>query len=315
MSQETSEWRAGRWYRHHVDVAGLLLDLSDGVFARTWRRLEGLSDEEFLWEPAPNCWTVRERDGAVRADWAPYIGDVEVTLSGLIRSTRTGGDSLHPPPFTNIAWRLGHLTEVYGRAQNEQWLTGSTAAHSGVERAHHRSAGDALGALRTAHGRWRAVLASLTDAQLDEPLASPRRHTAGTTKAGHVLYMIDEFCHHGAELGVLRDLYAQVHTRDPLRESPPNLARVAWAGMWHAIPALIDAGADVNAESDGVTVLHLAAAAGESEVVERLLDHGADPLATQQARFFGRTPLQWAEHFGRVDVAAVLRERGGLAPE
>ena len=57
----------------------------------------------------------------------------------------------------------------------------------------------------------------------------------------------------------------------------------------------------------------LSVAAGERAVVELLLDHGADPLVTQQAKSFGSTALEWAEHFGRADAAAVLRERGGVA--
>ena len=291
-----------------MNVAGLLLDLSDGIFGRTWRRLAGLTDEELLWEPAPNCWTVRERpDGSVQADWAPYVGDAEVTPSGFIRATRTGGDANDPPPFTNLAWRILHLTEVYGRDESEQWLKGETTGH--WEPRPRRSAATALAQLDEAHCRWRALLASLTDADLDQPVASARRHLAGTTKAGLVLAGLDEFAHHGAEVALLRDLYAQAHRPDPLQQTPPNLARVGWAGMWHAMPALIEAGADVNAECRGVTALHLAASAGEQAIVELLVEHGADPLAAQQGRRFGVTPIQWAEHFGRADTARVLRER------
>src|SRR5688572_3825915 len=103
-----------------MDLAAMLLDVSDAVFARTRRRLDGLTDDEYLWEPAPNCWSVRERpDGSVRADWAPYIGDGEVTASGVIQGTRTGGDARRPPPFTTLPWRLWHLTGVYANALND----------------------------------------------------------------------------------------------------------------------------------------------------------------------------------------------------
>src|SRR5688572_5762820 len=44
-----------------VNVRDLLLDQSDDVFGRTSRRLAGLTDEELVWEPAPHCWSVRER--------------------------------------------------------------------------------------------------------------------------------------------------------------------------------------------------------------------------------------------------------------
>ncbi len=108
-----------------MNLRDLLLDLSDNVFAPTWRRLAGLTDTELLWEPAPNCWSVRERaDGTVHVDWAPYIRGGELTDPGFVRTTSTGGDAFQPPPFTNLAWRIWHLTEVYGRSQNERVLTG-----------------------------------------------------------------------------------------------------------------------------------------------------------------------------------------------
>ena len=297
----------------------LLLDLSDNVFGRTWRRLTGLTDDELLWEPAPNCWSVRSRpDGTVRIDWAPYISDVEVTDAGLARTTRTGGDAGQPPPLTNLAWRLWHLADVYGRSQNELMLRGETTADNvgGIPR---RTATQALADLAAAHDRWRAVLDAVTEDQLDERLGSGRNATM--KKAGFVLNMIDEFAHHGAELGVLRDLYAHVHRPDPPRADTPNLAEVAWAGMWHAMPSLIEGAVDVDAESRGVRALHLAAAAGERDIVERLVRQGADvdatcPLptvwgGTPSAKWPGETPLQWAEHFGRTDVVELLHTSAG----
>lgn len=55
-----------------------------------WPRLEGLTDQEYLWEPAQPAWTVRPQpDGTALIDWA-----------------------LEPPepePVTTIAWRLCHI--------------------------------------------------------------------------------------------------------------------------------------------------------------------------------------------------------------
>jgi hypothetical protein len=80
-----------------------LVSLSDYSFQRTRVRLEGLTDDEYLWEPVPDCWTIRlQPDGRYRADWA-------VPLSP------TG-------PFTTIAWRLWHLINCYGAERNAAWL-------------------------------------------------------------------------------------------------------------------------------------------------------------------------------------------------
>lgn len=296
----------------------LLLDLSDDVFARTSRRLAGLTDTELLWEPAPNCWSVRERaDGTVRADWAPYIGDGETTPSGFVRKTRTGGDAAEPPPFTNLAWRIWHLSEVYGRSQNARVLLGSSGGR--VAATPRNTAAAALADLSAAHDRWRAVLTAITEEQLDQPVVEGRNPRG--TKLGYVMYMVDEFTHHGAELGVLRDLYAHARRPDPFDANPPNLAELAWAGMWHRMAPLIDKGADPDAESRGVRALHLAAAAGERDIVERLLRHGAEvhalcplPVAwggTPNKKWTGENPVQWAEHFGRTDIAELLRAQSG----
>jgi hypothetical protein len=296
-----------------VSVRDLLLDLSDHVYARTSRRLAELTDQELVWEPAPHCWSIRERpDGSVRVDWAPHIGDGEVTDAGLVRTTSTGGTARQPPPVTNLAWRIWHLTEVYGRSQNERVLTGREVDE--VEVAPRRTATAAVADLSAAHGVWRAVLASMTDEHLHEPLVGWRR--GAPTKVGYVMAMIDEFTHHGAELGVLRDLYAHLHRPDPLDADPPNLADVAWAGMWHLMPPLIEQCADLDVESRGVRALHLAAAAGERDIVGLLLQRGADPQATcplpavwggtPSTRWPGETALQWAEHFGRSDVVGLL---------
>lgn len=296
-----------------MNVLDLLVDQSDDVFARTSRRLAGLTDVELVWEPAPHCWSVRERvDGTVRADWAPYIGDGETSRSGFRRKTSTGGTASRPAPFTNLAWRLWHLSGAYGNSNHARLLLGQDVnVEPAVPRRHARGAVDDLEA---AHERWRSVLISLGNDQLDEPItgATDRRRT----KAGHVMYMIDEFTHHGAELGVLRDLFAHIHRPDPLAANPPNLAELAWAGMWHLMPELIEGGASTEAESRGVRVLHLAAAAGEVEIVERLLRHGADldarcPLpevwgGAPSEKWPGEVPRQWAEHFARADVIDLL---------
>jgi hypothetical protein len=40
-------------------TVNLLLAEMDEVYPTLRLRLEGLTDEEFFWEPVPSCWTVR----------------------------------------------------------------------------------------------------------------------------------------------------------------------------------------------------------------------------------------------------------------
>jgi hypothetical protein len=51
------------------------------------------------------------------------------------------------------------------------------------------------------------VLDAVTEDQLGEPIGRIGGPYARSTKAAFVLHQLDEAIHHGAELGVVRDLY------------------------------------------------------------------------------------------------------------
>jgi Ankyrin repeats (many copies) len=64
--------------------------------------------------------------------------------------------------------------------------------------------------------------------------------------------------------------------------------------------------ADPNSRDDeGATALHQAAWAGDLELIQRLLDAGADPSLTDLQ--YGSTPLGWAEHAYQSEAADLLR--------
>jgi ankyrin repeat protein len=106
---------------------------------------------------------------------------------------------------------------------------------------------------------------------------------------------------------------------DPYRGTP--LAWAAANGRAAAIRRLVELGADPNQRGtfggpdhgEGVTALHLAAQSGKPAAVEALLELGADP--TLRDDLHGGDPAGWAEHSGRPDLAAMLRERAGQRPD
>jgi len=65
--------------------------------AHLWPRLQGLTDDEYLWEPVDGAWSLRrDDDGIVRLEQTPVDPPV--------------------PPVTTIAWRAVHLgRDVWGR--------------------------------------------------------------------------------------------------------------------------------------------------------------------------------------------------------
>jgi uncharacterized damage-inducible protein DinB len=171
-----------------------IIALSDYVYQRTRNRLNGLTDTEYFWQPVADCWTIR------RAGPDEYLMDYP--------------DSPGAAPFTTIAWRLWHLAETYGGIRNPRWL-GVEREPTGFERTDPApaTAAEAIAALEAAHAFWRGMLQELPADSWQEPLGRSLAPVAGpyaeSTKASLVLHQLDEHIHHGAELGVLRDLYRQ----------------------------------------------------------------------------------------------------------
>ena len=150
---------------------------------------------------------------------------------------------------------------------------------------------------------------------------------ADRTRAAYVLHMLDEFIHHGAEIALLRDLWRWQNTTvaddparragHPRRRRPCSTIRrrAARPPISSTTPPATAAGTSWSASSQrgapvsttGRTPLHLAAGAGELAVVKLLLDHGADPAATDPE--FHATPLQWAEFLHHQDVVDFLANR------
>jgi hypothetical protein len=183
-----------------TDRVGLLLDQLTTSIDISRDRLEGLTDEEYFWEPAPDAWSIRTRGAGVTAN---AFGPGEWQLD-FVRPEPS------PPPLTTIAWRLGHLVDCFGGRW--EWTFGARQTDPKQLTHFSPTAKEALEQLWFQVERWRSAVGELTDEQLD------------TVGFGQYPYGLDpqlpiiaivwwvnrEFIHHTAEIALLRDLHARL---------------------------------------------------------------------------------------------------------
>jgi hypothetical protein len=158
-------------------------------------RLEGLTDEEYLWEPVPGSWSVRPR--GTSSSPAP-IG------SGPMQRDDAPDDP-DPAPVTTIAWRVAHLTVECLSIRTMNHFDGPEAHWESWE--YSGSADEALARLDTAYDAWQAGVESFGEEGLARPVGPAEGHFAEAPYADLVLHINRELIHHGAEICLLRDLY------------------------------------------------------------------------------------------------------------
>jgi hypothetical protein len=179
-------------------LTGPVMDSGDGSDTE----VGPMTDEEYLWEPVPDCWSVRRRaDGPGR----------RATLLAGTADGDWGRDAAPyphpwPPPFTTIAWRLSHLSEMlFLRADH-------TAGGHSLTRDDYPVSGDSAVAV-TAYDAgvtaWRKALLSIDDAALDTVGHCTYPHGSDPEEpfVDIVWWVNQEVLHHGAEIALLRDLY------------------------------------------------------------------------------------------------------------
>lgn len=158
-------------------------------------RLDGLTDDEYLWEPVPGAWSVRPRDQAKTA-MAAGAGDLVIEFEY---------PEPVPAPVTTIAWRLGHVIVGIFGARNASHFGGPPMDYSTVE--WPGDAATALAMLDDGYARWVEGVRGLDEARLAEPVGEAEGPYADRTYAALVLHIHREAIHHLAEVALLRDLF------------------------------------------------------------------------------------------------------------
>ena len=175
------------------------------------RALENLTEDEYLWEPASPCWSVRRRGPSVR---------------GWGRGEFVCEDAWPPPdplPTTTIAWRVVHLaawTDIYRLfAFADAQPTLDDAEIPG-------DVSSALAWLCRAQDDFIDAVDGLSDEEVFE--LRPAHWGESMPVVTLVTMMLTEHVHHIAEIGVLRDLRRGHALTQPPR--PPTDDPSWWSG-------------------------------------------------------------------------------------
>lgn len=165
-------------------------------------RLAGLTDDEYFWEPAADCWNVHPRGTST----AP------VQAGGGAMTIDFAFPPPDPAPFTTISWRLGHVIVGVLGMRNASHFGRAATDYQSFEYA--ENAQQALEQLDTEYDRWEAGVAELGEdglARLCGPAEGPY---AEYPMAALVLHINRELIHHLSEVCLLRDLYQHTRIRE-----------------------------------------------------------------------------------------------------
>jgi hypothetical protein len=146
-------------------------------------RLDGLTDDEYFFEPVRGCWTVH-RDGGIDFSYPPP----------------------QPEPFTTIAWRMAHVIVGVLAARNHSHFGGPPAGYFSWDYA--LDARTALQQLDDAYRAWIDGVRGLDDDGLARPVGPAEGEWAAEPMTTLILHINREVIHHGAEIACIRDLYA-----------------------------------------------------------------------------------------------------------
>lgn len=180
--RRASSTKAGKERGPQEQVAFLAAALGE-AYEYLRRQVEGLTAAEFFWEPAPECWSLRELEDS---RWS-----LDYTEATAV-----------PAPLTTIAWRLVHVGAcklmyheyAYGPAR----LTWDELALPGT-------VDGALALLEEGQQRLLSALVDLTDANLPSLCATNWGEQWPTWRIFWT--MVTHDLEHGAEIGLLRQLY------------------------------------------------------------------------------------------------------------
>lgn len=268
-----------------MEPTAILLADTDLMFRAVLDTIDGLTTEEFLWEPVDGCWSIRASpEGGYVQDWmpAPVVA-----------------------PFTTIAWRVAHIGQSLAAHAFRLFRSGSFSY------ATYRPSGSVEGERAFLKGSfllWRRGIeacAEFTPTHVAEVLSFNHHHLGHAKEVDAIrqLYRarrpldddpVVDACLRGDATRVASLLEGSDVRQAALTRHPNLVLATATIGRWPVVAVLLEHGWPPDSDS-GATALHHAAAGGDPAIVSLLLEHGADP--SRRDPQWDATPRGWAEYF------------------
>ena len=139
------------------------LDLSDKFCTRFTARLDGLTDDEYLWEPAPDCWSLSpDADGKLQMRWGLIFDEVA--------------------PVTTIAWRLTHISDLFSEERCANNIGLEPEPENLFENGAPGDVATARDLLERAFARWKRYVSATDASRLFEKIGPIAGQWASTTR-------------------------------------------------------------------------------------------------------------------------------------
>lgn len=154
-----------------MKVAAEVVDQIDWHWTSQLRpRFDGLTDDEYFWEPVRGCWSLRPR-GTATTPLQGGSGDYVIEFAA---------PPPEPAPVTTIGWRLGHIIVGVLGARIASHFGGPPVDYMSYD--YPVTAADALGRLDSMYTAWRDGVLSKDEAALAAPVGpaegpGPRNHS------------------------------------------------------------------------------------------------------------------------------------------
>lgn len=185
------------------DLPTVLLDQIEWHLREQLRpRLEGLTDEEYFFDPSGTgrAWTVHPRTPAEEQPPTSIQGGSGAMVIDF------DAPEPDPAPLTTIAWRLGHLIVGVLAMRSHSHHGGPAADYMSWDYA--ATAEEALAQLDAEYDRWISGVRAWDADDLQVAVGEPEGPWAEHSRATLVAHINRELIHHLAEIALLRDLWA-----------------------------------------------------------------------------------------------------------